>query len=251
MAERNIKHVVAVASGKGGVGKSSVTVLTALGLARRGYRVGIMDADITGPSIPRMFGMEGFPEKDEAGFILPRVSREGIRIISTNLLLEDATQPVLWKGPIVGKMVGQFWSDVSWGELDFLLVDMPPGTGDVPLTVFQSLPLDGVLMVTSPQDLAGMVVGKAIRMAEKMDKPVLGLVENMSYLICPGCEEPYELFGSSHAGELAEKFSLPLLGKLPVDPAQAELSDQGRMDDYVVPEEMGPVLDAVEKLTGR
>ncbi len=244
--EKRIKHVIAVASGKGGVGKSSATALIASGLARKGYQVGVMDADITGPSIPKILGLSGHPEKGENDFINPMVSKGGIKAISINLLLEDASQPVIWRGPLVGKIVGQFFNEVNWGELDFLMIDMPPGTGDVPLTVLQSCDVEGVVMVTTPQDLAGMVVGKAVHMTEKMDKKVIGIIENMSYAVCPQCKTVIEIFGESHGDELAKKFNLPILGRLPIDPHFTKLSDQGRLDEYAFGEELDGIIDQIE-----
>lgn len=245
--EKSIKHVIAVASGKGGVGKSSVTALLGATLAQRGYKVGVMDADITGPSIPKIFGVSGHPEKGDNGFINPLLSASGAYVISINLLLEDASQPVIWRGPLVGKIVGQFFNEVNWGELDFLLIDMPPGTGDVPLTVLQSCDVEGVVMVTTPQDLAGMVVGKAVHMAEKMDKKVIGIIENMSYAICPDCDTKIEIFGKSHGDELADKFNLPVLGRVAIDPEFTRLSDEGKIHEYTATPEMLSIVDQVEK----
>ncbi|MCS5694745.1 Mrp/NBP35 family ATP-binding protein [Desulfofundulus thermocisternus] len=238
----DIKRVVAVVSGKGGVGKSSVSALLAVALARRGNRVGILDADITGPSIPKLFGVIDRPEQFNK-FILPARTITGIRLMSLNLLLPQEDDPVIWRGPILSSAVKQFWTDVAWGELDYLIVDMPPGTGDVPLTVMQSLPLDGLLIVSSPQDLAMMVVKKAIKMARLINVPILGLVENMSYLLCPHCGEKIQLFGSSHVGEAARKNDLPLLAVLPVDPKLTELGDAGLIENY-----NGPSMQGFENL---
>ncbi|WP_027365608.1 Mrp/NBP35 family ATP-binding protein [Desulfotruncus alcoholivorax] len=226
-----IKHVIAVMSGKGGVGKSSVSALLALSLARRGYRVGILDADITGPSIPKMFGISARPLHDE-NVLYAAMSGSGIKIMSLNLLLENEDQPVIWRGPIIAGAVKQFWTDVAWGKIDFMIVDLPPGTGDVPLTVMQSLPLDGIVVVTSPQDLANMVVRKAVNMANHMNIPLLGFVENMSYLRCPDCGKEIKIFGESRSTSLATSMGLRLLEKLPVDPELAGLCDAGQVENY-------------------
>lgn len=226
-----IKHVIAVMSGKGGVGKSSVSALLALSLARRGYRVGILDADITGPSIPKMFGISARPLHDE-NVLYAAMTSSGIKIMSLNLLLENEDQPVIWRGPIIAGAVKQFWTDVAWGKIDFMVVDLPPGTGDVPLTVMQSLPLDGIVVVTSPQDLANMVVRKAVNMANHMHIPLLGFVENMSYLRCPDCGKEIKIFGESKSASLATSMGLRLLEKLPVDPELAELCDAGKVENY-------------------
>ncbi|SFG81909.1 Chromosome partitioning ATPase, Mrp family, contains Fe-S cluster [Desulfotomaculum arcticum] len=226
-----IKHVIAVMSGKGGVGKSSVSALLALSLARRGYRVGILDADITGPSIPKMFGISSRPLHDE-NVLYAAMTSSGIKIMSLNLLLENEDQPVIWRGPIIAGAVKQFWTDVAWGKIDFMVVDLPPGTGDVPLTVMQSLPLDGIVVVTSPQDLANMVVRKAVNMANHMNIPLLGFVENMSYLRCPDCGKEIKIFGESKSASLATSMGLRLLEKLPVDPELAELCDAGKVENY-------------------
>lgn len=226
-----IKHVIAVMSGKGGVGKSSVSALLALSLARRGYRVGILDADITGPSIPKMFGISARPLHDE-NVLYAAMTSSGIKIMSLNLLLENEDQPVIWRGPIIAGAVKQFWTDVAWGKIDFMVVDLPPGTGDVPLTVMQSLPLDGIVVVTSPQDLANMVVRKAVNMANHMNIPLLGFVENMSYLRCPDCGKEIKIFGESKSASLATSMGLRLLEKLPVDPELAELCDAGKVENY-------------------
>jgi Mrp family chromosome partitioning ATPase len=218
-------------SGKGGVGKSSVSALVALSLARKGYQVGILDADITGPSIPKMFGLSGLPDRDE-NVLYAKMTGKGIKVMSLNLLLENEDQPVIWRGPIIAGAVKQFWTDVAWGKVDCLVVDLPPGTGDVPLTVMQSLPLDGIIIVTSPQDLANMVVRKAVNMARHMNVPILGFVENMSYLRCPDCGREIKVFGESRAASLATSMGLRLLERLPIDPALAELCDAGRIEQY-------------------
>jgi Mrp family chromosome partitioning ATPase len=227
----NIQKVVAVASGKGGVGKSLVTSLLAVELSRKGKRVGILDADITGPSIPKIFGIEGKAEISELGFF-PAMSKNGIKIISVNLLLEQDETPVVWRGPILSGMVKQFWTDVIWGDLDFLLIDMPPGTGDVPLTVFQSIAVDGMIVVASPQDLVALIVKKAYNMAKMMNIPVLGIIENMSYLQCPDCGKQIELFGKSKLKETAAALSIKALGRIPVDPELAGLCDRGAIEEY-------------------
>lgn len=227
----DIRHVIAVMSGKGGVGKSSVSALVALSLARKGYQVGILDADITGPSIPKMFGLSGLPDRDE-NVLYAKMTGKGIKVMSLNLLLENEDQPVIWRGPIIAGAVKQFWTDVAWGKVDCLVVDLPPGTGDVPLTVMQSLPLDGIIIVTSPQDLANMVVRKAVNMARHMNVPILGFVENMSYLRCPDCGREIKVFGESRAASLATSMGLRLLERLPIDPALAELCDAGRIEQY-------------------
>ena len=221
-----IKKVVGVVSGKGGVGKSFVTASLANEMAAKGYRVGILDADITGPSIPRMYGLKGAAMADDNG-IYPMLTENDIKIMSINLLLPQEDSPVIWRGPVIAGTVKQFWSDVVWGDLDYLFVDMPPGTGDVPLTVFQSLPVDGIVIVTSPQELVQMIVKKAYNMAGMMDIPVLGVVENYSYLKCPDCGKEIKLFGESHIDEVASELAMQVLGKMPLDPAYAELADAG------------------------
>ncbi|MDY3250241.1 MAG: Mrp/NBP35 family ATP-binding protein [Candidatus Choladocola sp.] len=221
-----IGHVIGVVSGKGGVGKSMVTASLANLLAARGYRVGIMDADITGPSIPRMYGLTGPAPADDEG-IYPVLTENDIKVMSVNLLMPDPEAPVIWRGPVLGNMVKQFWTDVIWGELDYLLVDMPPGTGDVPLTVFQSLPVDGIVIVTSPQDLVKMIVKKAYNMAETMKIPVLGMVENYSFIRCPDCGKEIPVFGKSRIDEVSKEMNVPVLGKMPIDPKLTELTDEG------------------------
>jgi Mrp family chromosome partitioning ATPase len=228
-----IKRVVAVMSGKGGVGKSSVTSLLAVGLNRMGYKIGVLDADITGPSIPRTFGLEGGNLKATDFGIVPPVSSKGIKIISVNLFLPGEDEPVIWRGPLLAGMVKQFWEETDWRELDYLLVDLPPGTGDVPLTVMQSLPLDGTVVVSSPQELVFMVVKKAVKMANKLNIPIIGMVENMSYARCPHCDEKLELFGVSHAQEAADQLKIPLLGRLPWEPQFNRLMDQGKVEEYM------------------
>ena len=225
-----IKHVIGIVSGKGGVGKSFVAGSLASGLAKQGYKVGILDADITGPSIQKMYGIRGKAAGDANG-IYPRETPSGIRIISINMLLDNEDDPVIWRGPILAGVVKQFWTDVIWGELDYLLVDLPPGTGDVPLTVFQSIPLDGIVIVTSPQSLVNMIVKKAYNMAAAMNIPVLGIIENYSYLTCPDCGRKLNVFGESTVDEIASELSVPVLGKLPIVPERAALADSGRFDE--------------------
>ncbi|MCH5164073.1 MAG: Mrp/NBP35 family ATP-binding protein [Clostridiales bacterium] len=229
----NIKRVIGVVSGKGGVGKSLVTSLLAVEMQRRGFKTAIIDADITGPSIPKAFGIKEKATGDE-NFMMPPVTKTGIPVMSVNLLLEDETDPVVWRGPVVAGVVKQFWKDVVYGEVDYMFVDMPPGTGDVPLTVYQSLPIDGIIIVTSPQELVSMIVGKAIKMAKLMNIPVIGLVENFAYAICPDCGKHIEIFGKSHLEETAAKFRLPMLARLPIDPSLAHLVDEGRIEDNKV-----------------
>ena len=221
-----VKHVIGVISGKGGVGKSFVTGSLANMMASLGYKVGIMDADITGPSIPKMYGLKGAATADDNG-IYPMETGNGIKVMSVNLLLPTEETPVIWRGPILANMVKQFWTDVVWGDLDYLFVDMPPGTGDVPLTAFQSLPVDGVVIVTSPQDLVRMIVKKAYNMAEMMKVPVLGIVENYSYVKCPDCGKEIHIFGESHIDEIAAELSVPVIGKMPVDAELAKKADSG------------------------
>ncbi|MFZ5646011.1 MAG: Mrp/NBP35 family ATP-binding protein [Bacillota bacterium] len=226
-----IRNVVAVMSGKGGVGKSSVTSLLASSFNKKGYRVGILDADITGPSIPKMFGVTGMARNN--GFaIMPSVTSTGIKVMSLNLLVPNEDDVVIWRGPIIAGAVKQFWTDVAWGEIDYLFVDLPPGTGDVPLTVMQSLPLNGLVVVSSPQELTAMIVRKAIKMALHMNIPVRGLVENMAGVVCPHCGERFPLFGPGRGKETSEKFEIPFLGSIPVDPQLAMLCDRGRVEEY-------------------
>ncbi|BAK98641.1 putative Mrp family protein [Oscillibacter valericigenes Sjm18-20] len=226
-----IKKVIGIVSGKGGVGKSSVSAMLAVTMRRLGYRVGVLDADVTGPSIPKAFGIQGKAEGSEQG-LYPKQSSTGIEIMSINLLLENDTDPVIWRGPILANTVKQFWSDVIWGDVDFLFIDMPPGTGDVPLTVFQSIPVDGIVIVTSPQELVSMIVAKALRMAEMMKVPVLGLVENMSYFKCPDNGKEYKIFGESHIDEIAGKHGLKVLAKLPIDPNISAACDNGMIEQF-------------------
>ena len=241
----NIKKVIAVVSGKGGVGKSTVACSLASAMAARGKKVGVLDADITGPSVPRAFGIHKRAAGSELG-LLPAVSKGGVELMSLNLLTERETDPVVWRGPVIAGAVQQFWTDVVWGELDYLFVDMPPGTGDVPLTVFQSLPVDGAIVVTAPQTLVGMIVTKAVRMAEMMDIPVLGLVENYSYFRCPDCGGQHPIFGESTIDALGAQLSLPVLAKLPLDPALSRAMDEGRLEEYS-PNPLTDVAAALEE----
>ncbi|MEG1658848.1 MAG: Mrp/NBP35 family ATP-binding protein [Oscillibacter sp.] len=240
--EAHVGKVFGVVSGKGGVGKSMVTSQLAVTMRREGYKVGILDADITGPSIPKAFGLHGQAVGRENA-LLPMETSNGIQVMSTNLLLENETDPVIWRGPVISGVVQQFWTDVIW-DVDFLFVDMPPGTGDVSLSVFQSLPLDGIVIVASPQDLVGMVVEKAVKMAEMMEVPIVGLVENMSYLLCPDCGKKIFLFGEGKSDEAAQRHNLPLLAHMPIDPQLAALADAGRIEDF----QGDWLLPAVERL---
>ena len=241
----SVKKVIAVVSGKGGVGKSTVTAMTAVAMARRGKRVAVLDADITGPSAPMAFGVKECQGATKDG-LYPAVTRGGIQLMSINLLLDNDTDPVVWRGPVIAGAVKQFWTDVIWEDVDYMFVDMPPGTGDVPLTVFQSLPVDGIIIVTSPQDLVSMIVTKAVKMANMMHIPVLGFVENYSYLQCPDCGKHIEVFGKSHLDQVAEEFSLPVLARLPIDPQVAHCYDSGLMET-VNTDALEDLLDAVEK----
>ena len=240
----SIKKVIAVVSGKGGVGKSTVTCALAAAMAARGKKVGVLDADITGPSVPKAFGVHGHAEGSDLG-IYPAVSRGGVELMSLNLLTERETDPVVWRGPVIAGAVEQFWTDVIWGDLDYLFVDMPPGTGDVPLTVFQSLPVDGIIVVSAPQTLVGMIVTKAVRMAELMEIPVLGLVENYSYYKCPDCGREHPIFGESTIDALGAQLSLPVLARLPLDPDLARAVDEGRVEEYR-PNPMAAVAEAID-----
>ena len=239
----NIKHVVAVVSGKGGVGKSIVTSMLAVTMQRHGFHTGILDADITGPSIPKAFGVKGEVRASEAG-AYPVKSSGGIDVMSVNLLLENDTDPVVWRGPVISNTVKQFWQDIIWQDIDYLFIDMPPGTGDVPLTVFQSIQVDGIIVVTSPQELVSMIVAKAVKMAELMHVPVLGLVENMAYFKCPNCQQEHKIYGESHIAEIAEKYKLPVLARIPIEPALAAACDRGAIETF----EGGWLDDAVQVL---
>ena len=241
----NIRHLIGVVSGKGGVGKSMVTSLLAVTMNRRGLKTAVLDADITGPSIPRAFGVKDMLTGTDEG-IVPAQSKTGVKLVSLNLLLENDTDPVIWRGPVIAGTVKQFWTDVMWGDVDFMFVDMPPGTGDVPLTVFQSLPVDGIVIVTSPQELVGMIVTKAVKMAEMMNIPVLGIVENMSYYECPDCGKRHAIFGESHVDQIAREFGIPTVARLPINPKLAAAVDAGMIE---LMDENG--LDALaDKLAG-
>jgi len=232
LGKRELRNIIAIASGKGGVGKSFVTSMLAVQLRRLGYEVGILDADLTGPSIAKVFGLKERPSKSSTGRITPVLTRTGIKVMSINLVLDDPEMPVIWRGPIVNSVIRQLYWDVDWGSLHYLLVDLPPGTSDAPLTVLQSLPLDGVLVVSSPQELASLIVTKAVNMAKKMNAELVGLVENMSYLACPHCGEAINVFGEPQGERLAKQLNVPFLGSVPVDPIIARLSDHGQIEDY-------------------
>ena len=240
----SVKKVIAVVSGKGGVGKSTVTALSAVAMARKGKKVAVLDADITGPSAPTAFGVTECQGASPDG-LYPAITKGGIQVMSINLLLDNNTDPVVWRGPVIAGAVKQFWTDVIWEDVDYMFVDMPPGTGDVPLTVFQSLPVDGIIIVTSPQDLVSMIVTKAVKMANMMHIPVLGFVENYSYLECPDCGKRLEVFGKSHLDEVAAEFNLPILARLPIDPKVAQCYDNGLMET-VDTEKLSEVIKAIE-----
>ena len=229
--DSNVKKVIGIVSGKGGVGKSLVTSLLAASMRKKGYKTAVLDADITGPSIPKMFGLSGKAQTCEEE-ILPVESANGTKIMSVNLLLDDETDPVIWRGPLIAGTVKQFWTDVRWGNVDYMFVDMPPGTGDVPLTVFQSLPVDGIIVVTSPKDLVSMIVGKAVKMAEMMNIPVIGIVENMAYYECPTCHDKHYIFGKNDIESLAEEYHIGITAEIPIDPSLAKACDEGRIEDY-------------------
>jgi len=235
MDKGRIRHVVAVGSGKGGVGKSSVTALLASELGRRGKKVGILDADITGPSIPKLLGLTG-PLLDRGEGIEPARSGSGISVVSSQFMVEDEQTPVIWRGPLVTRLITQFFGSVHWGELDYLLIDMPPGTSDVPLTVFQTVPIDGMVFVLTPQDLAALIVKKAMNMARDLHVPLLGVVENMAWVDCPHCHERIQLFGASRVAKVAQEYGIPVLGSLPVLPPVSELSDEGRLAELTAHE---------------
>lgn len=227
----SVKKVIGVISGKGGVGKSLITSMLAVTMNKKEYKSAILDADITGPSIPKSFGINEKAKGSELG-LNPSISKTGIEIMSTNLLLDNDTDPVIWRGPIIANMVKQFWTDVIWTDIDFMFIDMPPGTGDVPLTVFQSMPIDGIIVVTSPQELVSMIVSKAVKMAEMMNIPIIGLVENMSYFKCPDNDKEYKIFGESHIEEIANEHNLKVLAKVPIDPKISEACDEGKIELY-------------------
>ena len=239
-----VKKVIGIVSGKGGVGKSLVTSMMASATNKRGFNTAVLDADITGPSIPRMFGIKEHALGDGKNHIFPCRSSNGVDIMSINLLLESDTDPVVWRGPVIAGVVKQFWTEVVWKEIDSRYVDMPPGTGDVPLTVFQSLPVDGIIVVTSPQSLVSMVVAKAVRMAELMNIPILGIVENMSYFTCPDCGREIKVFGDSHVEEIATTYGIPLLARLPIDPAAAAACDSGKVESI----DTAPIQPALDKI---
>ena len=241
----SVKKVIAVVSGKGGVGKSLVTSLMASEMQRRGYNCAVLDADITGPSIPKSFGITRHAYGTEE-YLLPVTTRTGLQVMSINLILENETEPVVWRGPVIAGAVTQFWTDVLWQDVDYMFVDMPPGTGDVPLTVFQSLPVDGIIIVTSPQELVGMIVAKAVNMASLMNKPVLGIVENMSYFKCPDCGKEHAIFGESKVENVAKEFNIPVFAKLPMDPAVAAMVDAGEVES-VSGEHIAKLADYIEK----
>ena len=244
-----VKKVIGVVSGKGGVGKSIVTSLLAVMFARKGYDTAVLDADITGPSIPKAFGLTEKALGSEKG-ILPAVTASGIKIMSINLLLENDTDPVIWRGPVLAGTVKQFWTDVCWGNVDYMFVDMPPGTGDVPLTVFQSLPLDGIIIVTSPQDLVSMIVEKAVKMAQLMNVPILGVVENMSYFVCPDCKKKHYPFGESKLENIANEYSLDILARLPIDSKNAQACDSGKVESILNPDAEN-AADKLENIIGK
>ena len=240
-----IKHLIAVVSGKGGVGKSMITSLLATEMRRRDHKVAILDADITGPSIPKAFGIKGGDVEGSDLGMFPKCSKTGVEIMSLNLLMDDENQPVVWRGPVIAGTVKQFWTDVVWGDVDYMFVDMPPGTGDVPLTVFQSLPVDGIVIVTSPQELVSMIVSKAVHMASLMNIPILGIVENYSYFVCPDCGKEHRIYGDSHIEEYAAAHGIPVLGKLPIDPSLAKLCDKGIIE-LNESASVAPIADAIE-----
>ena len=244
--QSTIKHVIGVVSGKGGVGKSLVTSLLASSMQKKGFKVGILDADVTGPSIPKTFGITN-PLSADANGILPAQTQSGIKVISTNLMLPEDDMPVAWRGPVVSNAVRQFFNEVNWGEIDYLFVDMPPGTSDVLLTVFQSLPVDGIVTVSAPQELVAMIVGKAVNMAKSMEVPVLGLVENMAYFTCPDCGKKHHIFGDPQGKEVAERYEIPAYATLPIDPEFARLCDAGKVEEYDVADALDPIVEQIEK----
>lgn len=241
----NVKKVIGVVSGKGGVGKSTVTSMLAVAAQTKGFQTAVLDADVTGPSIPKAFGIHERAEGSEQG-LFPSDSKLGIRVMSVNLLLEQEDAPVVWRGPVISGVINQFWQEVMWGDVDFMFVDMPPGTGDVPLTVFQGLPLDGIIIVTTPQDLVTLIVKKAYNMAKMMNIPVLGIVENMSWFECPDCHKKHEIFGESKIEEVAKELDIPVLAKLPIDPKTASLVDKGAVE-LADTKSFEPIIDALAK----
>lgn len=242
----SIKKVIGVISGKGGVGKSLVTAMATVAMNKRGYSTAILDSDLTGPSIPKMFGLKDKAMGSQEG-LFPVYSRDKTQVMSANLILENETDPVLWRGPVLGKVINQFWQETIWTDVDYMFIDMPPGTGDVALTVFQSIPLDGIIIVTSPQDLVSMIVAKAVKMAEKMDVPIIGLVENMSYFTCPDCGSKHEIYGPSKIDGMAREAGLRVLAKLPINPDFAKAADEGRVEDLDLGF-LGPMIDILEEV---
>ena len=240
-----IKHIIGVVSGKGGVGKSSVTAMLAVLMRRRGYRVAVLDADVTGPSIPKLFGLKAGIEGDEHG-MFPATTKMGIEAVSVNLLLPDETTPVIWRGPVLSGVVQQFWKDVIWRDIDYMFIDMPPGTGDVALTVFQSIPIDGIVMVTSPQELVSMIVEKGVKMAEKLELPILGMIENYAWLTCPDCGKKIHVYGESHLDATCEKYNLDVLAHIPIDPDIAKVCDNG-MIELFEGDFLDSAADAIER----
>lgn len=245
-ASSHVKKVIAIMSGKGGVGKSLTTTQLAVAMNRAGYKVAIMDADLTGPSIPQAFGLSGQTYAVKEG-IVPRVTKTGIKVISINLLVENPSDPVIWRGPVLADMINQFWSDVYWGDIDYMFIDMPPGTGDIPLTLFQSLPVDGIVVVTSPQDLVSMIVEKSVKMAQTMDIPLLGIVENMSYYICPDCGHKHYIFGESHLEDVAKEFGIDTYTQMPIDPLIAKTIDEGKAETLTI-DHLDPILNKITSL---
>ena len=246
----SVKKVIGIVSGKGGVGKSLVTSMLAVSMNRKGRRTAILDADITGPSIPTAFGIDtsqGVAVTPDGKLMMPAKSLEGVEIMSSNLLLDHNTDPVIWRGPVIAGAVKQFWSETLWQDIEYMFVDMPPGTGDVPLTVFQSLPVDGIIIVTSPQELVSMIVAKAVNMAKKMNIPILGVVENMSYVECPDCGKKISVFGESHIEEVAAEYGLPVLAKMPINPEIAKAVDEGRVE-YLETPYLDQAAEAVEAI---
>ncbi|MBN2879437.1 MAG: Mrp/NBP35 family ATP-binding protein [Clostridia bacterium] len=240
-----VKKVYGIISGKGGVGKSLVTAMLAAGINKKGFSTAVLDADITGPSIPKLFGITEPAMQNDKG-LLPAISEDGVKLMSVNLLLPNNTDPVVWRGPIIANVVKQFWTDVVWGDIDYMFIDMPPGTGDVPLTIFQSLPVDGLIVVTSPQDLVSMIARKAVRMAEMMNVPIVAMVENMSYFKCPDCGSNHNIFGESKVDAVAKEHSIELIAKLPIDPEFAKLSDEGKIENYNS-DELNKIIDFLGK----
>lgn len=245
-AASSIKKVIGVVSGKGGVGKSMTSAMLSVLMNRRGYHTGVLDADITGPSIPKLFGIHERAKADEIG-CYPARSRTGIDVMSVNLMLENESDPVIWRGPVIAGVVKQFWQEVIWKDIDFLFVDMPPGTGDVPLTVFQTLPVDGIIVVTSPQELVSLIVAKAVNMANMMNIPILGIVENMSYAVCPDCDKKLYVFGESHVQQTAQEFNLPVLAQMPINPELAKQADLGVIESFET-DALNHAADCVEGL---